>query len=432
MTVTDETRVPEGAPQYPSADGLPTIWLAFAAAKAEVAPVGKDSRNTQQNFNFRGIDAVVNAAAAALNKHGIINIPKLLEVTYGTEEVGQKRTLMANVRVKVRYRFTGPRGDHFDVVVPGEAMDSGDKGVAKAMSVAWRIALIQALNLPTGDPDPDQNSYERSPRRQHSAGEAFDDAALPDSRRQAPRPPVQVPPLDIDDPWHDAIEGIDGKEMAGKLWGEVGQLLAEQKIDKARADRLGAVIAAKVTNLGLAARQVAPAAQAPAQDAPADGQGQTMRATPENDPWYTAPPAEPSPAPSPDGAWLIEALGRAAGFPAEAEGRRLWNENAARHRAGEIDAAGRKRIEMLIQARIDDLRAAPAEAEPVEGVVVSGLEPGDPWADKVADILSSEDAEAALADLEVSRKGGMDGRHYATVKAAIRAKAATLPVGAPA
>ena len=69
---------------------------------------------------------------------------------------------------------------------------------------------------------------------------------------------------------------------------------------------------------------------------------------------------------------------------------------------------------------------------PVKGVVVSGLEPGDPWAVKVESITSPEDAEAALADLEVSRKGGMDGRHYATVKAAIRAKAASLPVGAPA
>jgi len=156
------------------------------------------------------------------------------------------------------------------------------------------------------------------------------------------------------------------------------------------------------------------------------------RATPANDPWYTDAPAGPATAPPADGAWLIEALGLAAGFATVAEGQDLWRKNAAQYNAGAVTTADRKRIEMLIQARIDDLRAKSAEAEPVKGVVVSGLEPGDPWAVKVESITSPEDAEAALADLEVSRKGGMDGRHYATVKAAIRAKAASLPVGAPA
>lgn len=161
----------------PQPDGPPTVWQAFAAAKAAISPVGKDSTNTQQHFKFRGVDAVVNAAAPALNKQGIVIVPKLKTVTYSTEEVGQKRTVMANVRVTVRYRFAGPAGDFFDVTVPGEAMDSGDKGVAKAMSVAYRIALIQALNLPTGDPEVDENSYERSPRQPQSAAEAFENAA---------------------------------------------------------------------------------------------------------------------------------------------------------------------------------------------------------------------------------------------------------------
>jgi hypothetical protein len=43
-------------------------------------------------------------------------------------------------------------------------MDSGDKATAKAMSVAMRTALLQALCLPTDEPDPDATSYERAPR----------------------------------------------------------------------------------------------------------------------------------------------------------------------------------------------------------------------------------------------------------------------------
>ena len=157
----------------PSVSEPQTIFQIFAAAKKEVRAVGKDQRNQQQNFNFRGVDAVVNAAAPALDKHGVITVPVLEEVEYTTVEVGQKRTPMAHVRVKVTYRFHGPAGDHFDAVVPGEAMDSGDKGTAKAMSVAYRIALIQALNLPTSDEDPDAKNYERSPR------DSFENAARP-------------------------------------------------------------------------------------------------------------------------------------------------------------------------------------------------------------------------------------------------------------
>jgi hypothetical protein len=41
-------------------------------------------------------------------------------------------------------------------------MDAGDKATAKAMSVAFRTALLQSLSLPTDDVDPDAHSYERS------------------------------------------------------------------------------------------------------------------------------------------------------------------------------------------------------------------------------------------------------------------------------
>jgi hypothetical protein len=42
--------------------------------------------------------------------------------------------------------------------VAGEGSDSLDKATSKAMSVAYRTALLQALCLPTSDPDPDSFS----------------------------------------------------------------------------------------------------------------------------------------------------------------------------------------------------------------------------------------------------------------------------------
>src|SRR5215472_14397328 len=142
---------------------LPSVYVALAAAKKEVGAVAKDSRNTIQNFNFRGIDAVVNAAAPHLNAQGVITVPEVISESYDTVEVGSKRTPMAQVRLKVAYHFYGPAGDKVTATVVSEAFDSGDKGTPKAMSVAYRIALLQVLNLPTDEPDPDAASYERSP-----------------------------------------------------------------------------------------------------------------------------------------------------------------------------------------------------------------------------------------------------------------------------
>jgi hypothetical protein len=140
----------------------PTIVEALSAVMNDVSAVGKFDRNNQHNFSFRGIDAVLNAVGPALRKHGVVVVPLLQSETYGTVEVGQKRTKMSHCRVEVIYRFYGPDGSHIDCLVPGEAMDSGDKSTAKAMSVAFRTALIQALSLPTDETDPDAHVYERS------------------------------------------------------------------------------------------------------------------------------------------------------------------------------------------------------------------------------------------------------------------------------
>lgn len=143
--------------------GHPSIIELLARVMADIDHVGKDGWNKTQSYNFRGIDAVLNRVGPAFRAHGIVPKPKLKKVTYETIAVGEKRTPMTRCTVEVKYRFKGPGGDFEDVEVPGEAFDSGDKATAKAMSVAYRIALIQLLALPTTEPDPDESSYERSP-----------------------------------------------------------------------------------------------------------------------------------------------------------------------------------------------------------------------------------------------------------------------------
>jgi hypothetical protein len=139
-----------------------TIAQALTEVMKEVGAVGKKDRNASQGFNFRGIDAVVNAVSPALQKHGVIVVPSVEDYEYSSVEIGKNRTVMGHVKLKVSYTFIGASGDAIKATVVGEAMDSGDKATAKAMSVAFRTALLQTLSLPTDEPDPDSQSYERS------------------------------------------------------------------------------------------------------------------------------------------------------------------------------------------------------------------------------------------------------------------------------
>ena len=149
------------------------IAQAMSAIMKEVGAIAKKDKNTSQGFNFRGIDSVVNAVSPALQKYGVIVVPSVEDYEYSTVEIGKNRTAMGHVKVKVTYTFIGGHGDSIKATVVGEAMDAGDKATAKAMSVAFRTALLQALSLPTDEADPDSSSYERSSAKEVLASSAI-------------------------------------------------------------------------------------------------------------------------------------------------------------------------------------------------------------------------------------------------------------------
>ncbi|MER7014525.1 ERF family protein [Saccharopolyspora sp. NPDC000359] len=139
------------------------VHEAITAVMEDVRAIEKGDRNDFHNFAFRGIDRVLNRVGPALRVHGLVVTPELrsLDSRDITTSKGKKER---EVTVTVAYHFRGPEGDVLDppVVVPGEASDSGDKAVAKAMSVAQRTAYIQAFNIPTGETDPDQHNITRA------------------------------------------------------------------------------------------------------------------------------------------------------------------------------------------------------------------------------------------------------------------------------
>lgn len=149
------------------------IYGALAAVMADVDHVAKRDRNEHQKFLFRGIDAVVNAVGPVLRKHRVIVVPELESVTYDVVATSTGKPATA-CRMVVAYRFYAEDGTGITTRVAAEAWDAGDKAAPKAMSVAFRTALLQALALPTDDPEPDAQTYvrEHSPQRQQPPREA--------------------------------------------------------------------------------------------------------------------------------------------------------------------------------------------------------------------------------------------------------------------
>lgn len=138
-----------------------TVFDALNRVMRDVLAVGKDGFNESQGYNFRGIDGVVNAVGPAFREHGVIAIPVSTEATYETFNT-RSGALMHSCMLTVRFRFYGPAGDFIEAEARGESADSGDKSTPKAHSVAYRTLLLQALCIPTDEPDPDATSYERT------------------------------------------------------------------------------------------------------------------------------------------------------------------------------------------------------------------------------------------------------------------------------
>jgi hypothetical protein len=147
---------------------------------ADVQSIGKNERNKDQGFSFRGIDTVVNAVGPALREHGVLVIPRPVSIQFHDYET-KRGTAMRNCVVEMAYTIKGPAGDTIDGGgAYGEASDAGDKSVSKAQSVAYRVFLLEALAIPTDEPDPDLETHERvaSPAPSLSVGQAgFAEAA---------------------------------------------------------------------------------------------------------------------------------------------------------------------------------------------------------------------------------------------------------------
>lgn len=154
------------------------VHVAWMRVMREVREIRKNGRFSGggASYNFRGVDAAMNIFGAAQRKHGVIVLPTSSTVHH-RDITTKNGNSMRECTVEMTFRIIGPKGDFLECAASGESMDSGDKGTAKAQSVALRTLLLQAGMVPTEARDPDMDNYERgqkAPTPSEYAEEAMD------------------------------------------------------------------------------------------------------------------------------------------------------------------------------------------------------------------------------------------------------------------
>ena len=131
------------------------IFETINAVMEEVGAVGKNSRNEQQKYMYRGVDDVMNALNPAFIKHKLLMVPEVVSQKREERQTANGKNIIYSV-LSVKYTFYAEDGSSIYTIVPGEGMDSGDKASNKAMSSAFKYACFQTFCIPTEEmKDPD-------------------------------------------------------------------------------------------------------------------------------------------------------------------------------------------------------------------------------------------------------------------------------------
>lgn len=135
----------------------------IAAVFKELGAVSKTGINQQQGFSFRSMEEITNAVHPLMARHGVFIVPT--KVRYERENRTTARGTMQTFSVvTVEYKTYCSESDDTIVMESiGEAADSGDKSIGKAMTYAYKVLLQQLFTICSSErEDPDASSPEES------------------------------------------------------------------------------------------------------------------------------------------------------------------------------------------------------------------------------------------------------------------------------
>lgn len=131
------------------------VYRAINSITAALSTLGiaKSRINPQDQYTYRSIDDVLTTLAPLLAKHRLCVLPRVIRREC-IDRDGAENTVLISVHVLVAYDLVSARdGSSHTVRASGEAVDGSDKATAKALSAAYKSAMLQTFCIPVSGGD---------------------------------------------------------------------------------------------------------------------------------------------------------------------------------------------------------------------------------------------------------------------------------------
>ena len=141
----------------------PLIYERISKIMAEMPAIGKDAENKAQHFKYRSIDAIMDVVHGLLAQHNVFYTPHVASqdrqiLDRMKEGVVVGKTVIVALSIEYKVYCSEDRSEITVGPIIGEAMDTGDKASAKAMTMALKTMLLQLFCIPVLNAyDPDGN-----------------------------------------------------------------------------------------------------------------------------------------------------------------------------------------------------------------------------------------------------------------------------------
>lgn len=182
----------------------PAIFEALVRIQSELGKIEKDGRgpSSQGAYPFMRVDTIVARLGPLLSQHGVVVIGNQTEAeqqTYRFPKVNMDQQPVFDgkpdafqIITRLRYEFTfiaSEDGSSVTAAAYGESADTGDKGLRRAATAAYKEVLLRVFTITSGEDDPDSldpNDQPAAVSRQDRGAQAREKAARGKTER-APR-----------------------------------------------------------------------------------------------------------------------------------------------------------------------------------------------------------------------------------------------------
>jgi len=147
------------------------VQEAIARVIADMPGVSKSQRadERQGGYAYRGIEDITRAVQPLFGRYGVFLVPEVL--SREVEQLTVNGKAWTDTHLQVRYQIFGPNGTSMPgPVLWGVGRDNSDKGANKAMTQAYKYALLQLLCISDAADDGDAATVEAdAPKAQKPA-----------------------------------------------------------------------------------------------------------------------------------------------------------------------------------------------------------------------------------------------------------------------